>query len=143
VDGHHLSLNFAHAPGETAVTPTFYGANPARVEHGPRAGLRVLGNEEDLGRQLIRGLAEDQRAKAIIAAKAVDAPRPGRPPSLQSANRNDHRDRFDYLGVSQAVSLSGTDGSNPSPSSGESDELERRVITLFTRAHSATVLGFF
>ena len=29
------------------------------------------------------------------------------------------------------------------PPSSESDELERRVITLFTRAHSATVLGFF
>jgi hypothetical protein len=82
VDGHHLSLNLAYAHGEAAVTPTFYGANPARVEHGPRAGLRILGNEEDFGRQLIRGLAADQRAKAMIAAKAFDdiitGPGPGR-----------------------------------------------------------------
>ena len=56
VDGHYLSLNFAQARGEIAVTATFYDANPATVEHGPRAGLRVLGNEEDLGRRLIRGL---------------------------------------------------------------------------------------
>lgn len=85
VDGHHLSLNFAHASGETAVTPTFYGAHPATVEHGPRAGLRVLGNEEDFGRQLIRGLAEEQRAKAIIAAKAFDdiITGPGREHSLR------------------------------------------------------------
>src|SRR5690349_11629051 len=63
----------------------FYGANPAEVEHGPRAGLRVLGNEEDLGRQLIRGLGEDQRATAIIAAKAFDdiITGPGREDSLR------------------------------------------------------------
>jgi hypothetical protein len=85
VDGHHLSLNFAHAPGETTVTPTFYGANPATVEHGPRAGLRVLGNEEDFGRQLIRGLADDQRAKALIKSTAFEdiITGPGREDSLR------------------------------------------------------------
>ena len=58
IDGHHLSLNFAHTPDGVAVTPAFFGANPATVEHGPHAGLRVLGAEEDLGRALIRDLAD-------------------------------------------------------------------------------------
>jgi hypothetical protein len=70
IDGHHLSLNFTHAAGEVAATPVFYGANPATVPHGPRAGLRALGAEEDLGRRLIRALGEEQRATALIAAKA-------------------------------------------------------------------------
>ena len=41
VAGHHLSLNFVHAAGESSVTPVFYGAHPATVEHGPRAGSAV------------------------------------------------------------------------------------------------------
>src|SRR5256885_14470509 len=36
-EGHHLSLNFVHGREEVAVTPTFFGANPARVEHGELA----------------------------------------------------------------------------------------------------------
>ena len=85
VDGHHLSLNFTHTPGEVAVTPTFFGANPATVEHGDHAGLRVLGAEEDLGRELIRGLPEDERATAIIASKAFKdiVADPGREDSLR------------------------------------------------------------
>ncbi len=85
IDGHHLSLNFAHVAGETSVTPAFYGANPATVAHGPRAGLRVLGNEEDLGRQLIRGLSEEQRAKAVISPTAFAdiITGPGREDSLR------------------------------------------------------------
>src|SRR5437764_1617559 len=70
IDGHHLSLNFTHTRDGIAVTPAFFGAHPATVEHGPHAGLRVLDAEEDLGRQLIRGLSEAQRATAIIAAEA-------------------------------------------------------------------------
>ena len=85
VDGHHLSLNFAHVAGETSVTPTFYGAHPATVAHGPRAGLRVLGNEEDLGHQLIRGLPEEQRAQAVISPTAFAdiITGPGREDSLR------------------------------------------------------------
>ena len=84
VDGHHLSLNFTHTPEGVAVTPAFFGANPAIVEHGPRAGLRVLGAEEDLGRQLIRGLPDAQRMTATIAADAFEdiITGPGREGSL-------------------------------------------------------------
>ena len=70
-EGHHLSLNFT-ARGEDilATTPSFLGTNPAEVRTGPRAGLRVLAAEEDLGRQLVKSLDPKQSAVAIIANTA-------------------------------------------------------------------------
>jgi hypothetical protein len=71
VEGHHLSLNFTVVKGAmVATTPAFFGANPAEVRQGPRQGLRVLGSEEDLGRELIKSLDERQRAKAVFDATA-------------------------------------------------------------------------
>ena len=67
VEGHHLSLNFT-VRGDVvlATTPSFFGTNPAEVRNGPRAGLRVLAAEEDLGRQLMSSLDAKQRSIAII-----------------------------------------------------------------------------
>ena len=71
LEGHHLSLNFAIADGRlVGETPSFFGSNPGEVREGPRAGLRVLGTEEDLGRKLVKSLDETQRKIAIIAAEA-------------------------------------------------------------------------
>ena len=69
VEGHHLSLNFTVADG-VAVTPSFLGANPAEVRTGAHAGLRVLGEEEDLGRALLAALSDEQRGRVIIAPNA-------------------------------------------------------------------------
>lgn len=71
VEGHHLSLNFSSVAGDmVSVTPAFFGANPAEIRVGPRAGHRPLGNEEDFAYQLVRMLDEDQRKTAIIAESA-------------------------------------------------------------------------
>lgn len=68
-EGHHLSLNFSSATGKiVAATPAFFGANPARVEKGPKAGLRVLGAEEDLARSLLASLDAGQRRLAVISS---------------------------------------------------------------------------
>jgi hypothetical protein len=68
IEGHHLSLNFALDQGRvTAVTPSFFGANPAEVKDGPRKGLRTLPEVEDLARELIRSLDDDQRKIALQA----------------------------------------------------------------------------
>jgi hypothetical protein len=71
VEGHHLSLNFT-VVGDHAVAagPTFMGSNPAEVRQGPRAGLRVLGKEEELGRKLVKMLDDDQKKKALLAGDA-------------------------------------------------------------------------
>ena len=71
VEGHHLSLNFTIGPDQQiSVTPSFFGSNPAEVRSGPRQGLRVLGAEEDLARQLVAGLNEEQRRLAIYTNTA-------------------------------------------------------------------------
>jgi hypothetical protein len=73
VEGHHVSLNFTVAHGQLIGTaPTFFGSNPAEVKTGPRQGLRVLGREEDLARELLRSFDEKQRSVAVIDTKAPD-----------------------------------------------------------------------
>lgn len=71
VEGHHLTLNFtARGDQLLATTPSFLGSNPAEVRTGPRAGLRVLGQEEDLARALVKSLDAAQKTKAIVATNA-------------------------------------------------------------------------
>lgn len=70
-EGHHLSLNFTVFDAEhVAVTPSFFGTNPAEVRDGPQKGTRVLAEEEDLGLAFVNALDPTQRATALIAAKA-------------------------------------------------------------------------
>jgi len=72
-EGHHLAFNFTIVDGKVAAgTPMFMGTNPAEIRKGPRAGLRTLAAEEDLGRQLVTSLPEKLRAKAIIDTNAPD-----------------------------------------------------------------------
>lgn len=67
VEGHHLSLNFVVRGDDVlAATPAFFGSNPAEVLNGPRKGLRVLGEEEDLGRQFVKSLTSAEQKIAII-----------------------------------------------------------------------------
>jgi hypothetical protein len=69
-EGHHVSLNVAVSPDGIAVTPSFFGSNPAEVRTGPLAGFRVHGVNEDLARDLVNSLSERQRARAFVAAEA-------------------------------------------------------------------------
>ena len=84
VEGHHLSVNYT-AVGRSAqvVSPVFFGANPARVPSGPRAGLRILAAEEDLARELVKMLDAKQRAVAIFSDTAL----------VEMATRNDPKAR--------------------------------------------------
>lgn len=70
-EGHHLSFNFTVADGSHVFfTPSFIGSNPAEVRSGPKAGLRVLAEEDDLGRALVLSLDEKQRRIAIFDTSA-------------------------------------------------------------------------
>ena len=85
LEGHHLSLNFTLVPGKpVAVTPAFFGANPAEVRSGPLKGLRTLAREQDLGRALAQGMDASQRRRMIIAAQSLGdiVSGPGREESL-------------------------------------------------------------
>ena len=71
VEGHHLSLNFSSVSGAiVSSTPLFLGSNPAEIRTGPRAGLRVLGIEEDKGRQIMKTLGRKFREQALFDVKA-------------------------------------------------------------------------
>jgi hypothetical protein len=71
LEGHHLSLNVAlPSAGHVSVTPFFIGSHPATVREGPHRGLRPLGAAEDLARQLMASLTEEQRRMAIIAERS-------------------------------------------------------------------------
>ncbi len=69
-EGHHLSMNFTLVAGKAiTATPSFMGSNPGLVKEGARKGLRVLGNDEDMGRAIAKGLSAEQKA-GIIATEA-------------------------------------------------------------------------
>lgn len=70
-EGHHLSLTFTSVgEDQFSSTPAFMGTNPAEVRTGPYTGLRVLSGEEDLGRELVQSLSEEQLESAIIFDEA-------------------------------------------------------------------------
>ena len=71
IEGHHLSVSFTIADGQAiASTPLFFGASPAKVSVGNLKGLRVLGQQEDLGRELVRNLSAEQKEIAVVGSKA-------------------------------------------------------------------------
>ncbi|RPI21970.1 MAG: DUF3500 domain-containing protein [Acidobacteria bacterium] len=70
-EGHHLSLNLTVREGKVvAVTPLFFGANPATVKQGPETGRQVLKPEEELGRALLLSFSEAERSKVVIQTRA-------------------------------------------------------------------------
>ena len=72
-EGHHLSLSVLVAPGHgVAVTPLFFGANPAQVPRGhAHGGFRLIGAEEDAAFSLIQSLDGAQRTQAVIADRSL------------------------------------------------------------------------
>jgi hypothetical protein len=86
-EGHHVSLNVAVAPEGVAVTPSFFGSNPAEIVGGPLAGFRVHGILEDLARELLTSLTAEQRSRAILAERA--------PAEIFSGNINKERAQWD------------------------------------------------
>jgi len=72
IEGHHLSLHFT-LEGDRYLSslPQFMGANPALVPRdmqngGPKKGVRVLAQEEDLARELMAALAPPELAAALF-----------------------------------------------------------------------------
>jgi hypothetical protein len=112
-EGHHVSLNTTIA-GDDLVSPTplFLGAQPANVEHGGSTVLRILEEEEDLGRELLVSLDAEQRSRAVLCDVAppdfvlMNAPRvperwlPGEEVALPQV-----RERFDEMTTEQKHAL--------------------------------------
>jgi len=72
-EGHHFSCNVTIAGGKVlSVTPSFMGTNPGEVKEGPRKGLRVLAEEEDTARLLVKSLTDTQKPAAFLEGKVPD-----------------------------------------------------------------------
>ena len=78
--GHHVSVTLLAAEGEVRLLPSFLGANPATSAGVGLNQLRPLGAEEDLGRELVQLLNEEQLATALLSEIA--------PPDLVTTNRS-------------------------------------------------------
>ncbi|MFN0104900.1 MAG: DUF3500 domain-containing protein [Bryobacteraceae bacterium] len=70
-EGHHVAMNFTIVNNKVASSPMFFGTNPAEVKDGSRKGLRVLGHEEDLAREVLKSLTPDQRKVAVLSEVAL------------------------------------------------------------------------
>jgi hypothetical protein len=70
INGHHLLAQATVVRDQVYGVPHFFGAEPATVLDGQHAGLRALPREEDLARELMLALQEDQRRMARIADTA-------------------------------------------------------------------------
>lgn len=70
-EGHHVSINFTlSTDGIVSPTPLFLGSNPAEITHAGRPIVRVCGEEEDAGRDLLRSLGAEELARAVICKVA-------------------------------------------------------------------------
>jgi hypothetical protein len=71
LEGHHVAVNITAVDGKMVTsTPSFFGSNPAEVRQGPRQGMRVLAEEEDLSRAFMKSLPADLRKAAIFSETA-------------------------------------------------------------------------
>jgi hypothetical protein len=71
IGGHHVAIHVTLADGQViGSAPSFLGANPAVVPHGPQAGFRAIAGEETLARTLLAGLTPDEKNVAIVEGQA-------------------------------------------------------------------------
>lgn len=68
--GHHLALNFTIVNNKLAFTPFLFGSNPAEVKEGPKKGMRIIKDEEDLAFELVNSLNAAQKKIAVFRLKA-------------------------------------------------------------------------
>jgi len=72
ISGHHLVAQATVVGDQVSTTPQFFGAQPAEIGSGPSRGFRSLPREEDLARQLMLVLEDEQRRLASGSAAAPD-----------------------------------------------------------------------
>ncbi len=71
MEGHHISLHYTSVNGHVSFTPSFLGSNPGHVLIDvPQKGVRVLGEEEDMGYEMLNAFTADQKKRVILADKS-------------------------------------------------------------------------
>ena len=72
ISGHHLVAQATLVGDAVVTTPQFVGAQPAAITRGVHEGFQSLPREQDLARQLVLVLEEDQRREALLPGPAPD-----------------------------------------------------------------------
>jgi len=79
-EGHHISINFS-LPNHNAngtikelplITPAFFGSNPHLITQGEHSGQKLLGAEEELARELMSLLTNEQLESVIFQSQAPE-----------------------------------------------------------------------
>lgn len=85
IEGHHMSANFTLDKGKVVgATPVLFGSNPARFMQGDRKGQRTLPEIEDVARDLIASL-NDEQVKAAKQPKQLPEIKEGQPEAAVGA----------------------------------------------------------
>jgi hypothetical protein len=66
IQGHHLIINYFVLGDQVVMSPNFWGSEPTIATSGKYQGTSVLQQEQQMGLDMIRGLNDEQRKKAII-----------------------------------------------------------------------------
>lgn len=132
VEGHHLSLNLTIDDGKiVAATPAFFGANPAEIKQGPRAGLRTLAEREDRALRLVQALDDTQKKAAVLADKApsdVRSANTPQPPADAAVGIGYGELREDQKGMLKALVESYCEDMPPEVASAWIDDIKRAGV---------------
>lgn len=66
IDGHHLIVNCFVLGDQIVMTPNFMGSEPVSADEGKWAGIRIFGEEEAEGLELMRSLGQQQQRHATL-----------------------------------------------------------------------------
>ena len=66
-DGHHAVINYFVLGDQVVMTPFFTGSEPATAAAGKYKGTTILRDEQQRALAFVNGLADAQRAKAILS----------------------------------------------------------------------------
>ena len=66
LDGHHAIINYFVLGDQVVMSPMFAGSEPVIARAGTFKGTAVLQDEQNRARAFVNGLADAQRAKAVL-----------------------------------------------------------------------------
>jgi len=66
LSGHHAIINYFVLGDQVVMTPLFLGSEPVRATSGIYKGLVILQQEQNDGLEMVRGLKDAQRQKAVL-----------------------------------------------------------------------------
>jgi len=72
LDGHHAIINYFVLRDQVVMTPFFAGSEPVTAPSGKYRGLSILQEEQNRGLDMLLGLDQAQRGKAILNPHKTD-----------------------------------------------------------------------